>query len=932
MNITVSGSTLLAAIVGLIVFVIGLIVVLRFLFAKRSSQKDLSKKETSNSLLIGRNKLPQVDVFRLSGTFFNVALAFSLSVVILAFSWTKYDSKIENTTMVLFKNAMLKYNLSDINEILQGTFLQQKKSADIKYLSIDSRNLSFPKETLFFALKGPRRSGHSFIKDAYKAGVRNFVVSKKVNTAEFKQATFILVNDSLEALQTLASHHRSTFHIPIVGITGSNGKTIVKEWLYTLLKDDVNIVKSPKSYNSQIGVPLSVWQINETHEMGLFEAGISEVGEMQKLHNIIQPDIVIFTNIGPAHQAGFRSTNQKIKEKLKLFGDSGMLIYCIDHDEIHDVLFKSKQTIRTLNWTCKKNAKADIRFELKKLQQHTEVKATYTKRSFRFNLPFVDESSIENALHCCCVLLCDSNYHNDELLNKKLAMLNSMPMRLELKAGINNCILVDDTYNTDYDSLKIALDFQDQQNKHLQNALILTDVFQSGKSEAKLYQEIADLVNSKKIERFIGIGPKIKKHQAKFKIKNKTFFSKTSSLTNKIGKLEFNNECILFKGARKFELETVVNSLSQKLHRTSLEINLNALTDNLNVYKKKLKEETKIMAMVKAFSYGAGTFEIANTLQYNKVDYLSVAYTDEGVALRKAGIETPIMVLNPDGNTYQLLLQRKLEPEVYSLSQIEMLSNFLIKNKTKQKLKIHLNIDTGMNRLGFDINEIPTLVNRLKEDNKFHVASIFSHLTSSEDLEEKEFTKEQVSLFKTAAENIEKGLNIRTIKHILNSNGIANYTKHQLDMVRLGIGLYGIDGSGKLQNKLTPVSQLKTYIAQIKQVKKGETVGYSRAGKAKKNLKIATVCIGYGDGLPRLAGNSKFSMQIMGQAAPIIGNICMDMCMLDVSHLENVKEGDEVVVFGSSKSLNALSKAAQTIPYEILTNIAERVKRIYYKD
>ena len=834
--------------------------------------------------------------------------------------------------MVFVKNAMLKYNLQDINVMLGGTFLQYKKNTDIKYLAIDSRNISFPQETLFFALQGPRRNGHSFIQNAYNDGVRNFVISKKIKTETFEQANFILVDDTIQALQKLTMHHRESFHIPIIGVTGSNGKTIVKEWLYTLLEDDLNIVKSPKSYNSQIGVPLSIWQMDTNHEMGIFEAGISEVGEMEKLQAIIKPDIVIFTNIGPAHQSGFISTTQKIQEKLKLFGDSGMLIYCRDHEKIHQVLFNAKQTIRTLCWTSKQNEAADIHFNLTKQLKHTEVKATYHGSSFNFKLPFVDESSIENALHCCCVLLCDSSYHDDEILNEKLALLNAMPMRLELKAGINNCTLIDDTYNTDYESLKIALDFQEQQNSHLKNTLVLTDIFQSGKSKAKLYTEIANLINEKNISRLIGIGPKIKKHQDKFKVKDKVFFNKTKSFYKKIDQFKFNGECILFKGARKFKLESIVNALSQKLHRTSLEVNLNTITDNLNVYKNKLKSSTKIMAMVKAFSYGAGTFEIANTLQFNKVDYLAVAYTDEGVALRKAGIKSPIMVLNPDSNTYKPLLKYNLEPEIYSLSQIELLSSFLKKSKNKKPLKIHLNIDTGMNRLGFDIDDVSLLIDRLKHETNFEVASIFSHLASSEDKTESKFTNQQITTFKKAARDIERQLKIKTLKHILNSNGISNYGKHQMNMVRLGIGLYGIDGTDKLQDQLRLVSKLKTYIAQIKEIKMGETIGYGRVGKAEKDMQIATVCIGYGDGLPRLVGNNKFAMNIAGQSASIVGNVCMDMCMLDVTDLKNVKEGDEVIVFDSVETLNALANAAQTIPYEILTNIAQRVKRVYYKD
>lgn len=824
------------------------------------------------------------------------------------------------------------YKVREIREIVDGKFHKKGENSLVEHLCTDSRKVDHPFRSLFFAIKGDRQDGHKFVQDAADRGIRNFIVSKKVKVQSNWPLNIILVPDVLLALQNLCKHHREQHRIPIIGVTGSNGKTTVKEWLNELMHDDYNIAKSPKSYNSQIGVPLSVWQLDDRHELGIFEAGISEKNEMEHLHEIIQPDIVIFTNIGPAHDSGFKNTKEKIKEKLKLSGDSGMLIYRKDYAEIEKVLFKSKQSIRSLSWSTKDES-ANIYFKLNTKENHTEVSASYRMMEFNFNLPFKDASNIENALHCCCVLMCDSNYHSNEILNKKLSRLYSVPMRLEQRAGINNCILIDDSYNADVQSLKIALDFQQQQNRHLKNTLVLTDILQTGKEPEKLYKEIASLVNKKKLHRIIGIGNEITSYSNKFsKIPNTTFYKDVDTLLDELEKLNFDSECVLFKGARKFQLERMVAALSQKIHRTVLEVDLNAITNNLNVYKSKLKPETKIMAMVKARSYGAGSSEIASVLQFNKVDYLSVAYADEGVALRKSGIKTPIMVLNPHLEAFEAILKYKLEPEIYSINQLDGFLNLLGSLQKKVKLPIHINLDTGMNRLGFADDDIEELIGLIQSSKQLKVKSVFSHLSASDDLAAKTETLSQIKHFKNSCKTFEKGLKLDFLKHILNTSGISNYTYHQMDMVRLGLGLYGLDPNAKVQKKLQLSSRLKTYISQIKEVKRGERIGYGLSAKIKKKTKIATISIGYGDGLPRLAGNGKFQVKVNGELAPTIGNICMDMCMIDVGHIADVQEGDQVTIFDDPVSVRTLAESCQTIPYEILAGINERVKRVYFQD
>jgi len=826
------------------------------------------------------------------------------------------------------------YTFNNILQQLKGTLIGEQSGVFIEHLLIDSRKVVFPENALFFALKGAKSNGHHYLKEAYKKGVRHFVISEENEVKNLPKAHFILVEDTLKALQTLAQYHRSKFSYPVIGITGSNAKTIIKEWSYLLLAEELAVVRSPKSYNSQIGVPLSVWQMKSDHQIAILEAGISEVGEMPNLQKIIQPTIGIFTNIGSAHDAGFENQAQKIQEKLQLFQSVKTLIYRRQHPTIHQEIQASKSVdTKILSWALDEKNKEGITYRrLGSVGQQTQIRATYETLDLVFSLPFKDDASIENALHCWSLLIYlkeegglqkEWDFYLDKVLD-----LEAMPMRLEQKAGLHNCILIDDAYNADIEALKIALDFQSQQNQHLPNSLILTDILQSGQDKNILYQSIVHLLQQKKLHRFIGIGPALHQHQKLFEkiAQQVSFYITTTDLLNNLEKEEFKNECILFKGARSFRLERVVNALSQKLHRTILEINLNAFANNLQVYRNLLKPKTKIMAMVKAFSYGAGTYQVANILQFQKVDYLAVAYTDEGIALRQAGIRLPIMVLNPDVATYDALFRYHLEPEIYDLSQLEILGQY------HKNLAIHLNFDTGMNRLGFKENQLELLLNLIAKYPSLKVQSVFSHLVASDDKSHYDFTLHQLESFKKIATQLENSLPYPILKHILNTAGIVHYPDYQMDMVRLGLGLYGVDVTHQLEKKLQIVSRLKSYISQIKDVQAKETIGYNRKGTVQRNSKIATVSIGYGDGLLRLTGNGKFAFKVHGQLAPIVGNVCMDMCMIDVTDLAPIQEGDEVSIFDDLESLNRLAQACQTISYEILTLISGRVKRVYYQD
>lgn len=836
----------------------------------------------------------------------------------------------------------MEYSVAQLVKTLKGQLVQGDENAKIEHLLLDSRKVIYPQSSLFIALVSSRRNGHQYIGELYQKGVRHFLVSDEVKFKKYPEATFIRVKDTLQALHTLTAAHRLRFHIPVIGITGSNGKTIVKEWLYQLLEADYHIVRSPKSYNSQIGVPLSVWQMQPDDQLAIFEAGISQPGEMLNLEKIIRPTIGIFTNIGEAHSEGFLNIRQKINEKLVLFTKADVLIYCKDYPELNECILqfhnhiKKKEddpenSLRLFTWSRKTDA--DLRIiGVDKNENHTRIDALQEGRPVFIRIPFVDDGSIENAIHCWCLMLWLKM--SDSIIRERMEHLTNIAMRLELKQAINNCSLINDSYNSDLGSLNIALDFLQQQKQHPTRTLILSDILQSGKRDAELYEEVAGLLKQKHINRLIGIGKSISREKNTFQQiegLDCSFYASTEEFIQQFHNQHFQNETILLKGARVFAFERISKLLEHKVHQTVLEINLTALSHNLKHYQSLLRPGTRMMAMVKAFSYGSGSFEIANTLQFHGVDYLAVAYADEGVELRRAGITLPIMVMNPEPSTFDAIIQWNLEPEIYSLRLLNLFEEELKKLNVDQ-FPVHIKLDTGMHRLGFEPRHMKSLVKHLSQSPHLKVISVFSHLAASEDPAQDDFTRSQAALFHSMSEELCKALPYPVLKHIANSAAIHRHPDLQLDMVRLGLGLYGIDGSKKQQSQLRNVSTLRTTISQIRYVPEGETVGYGRKGVVGTGKTIATIPIGYADGYTRRLSNGKGSMLVKGQLAPVIGNICMDMLMLDISHIPDVREGDEVIIFGEELPLQMLAEWADTIPYEIMTGISQRVKRIYFQE
>jgi len=819
---------------------------------------------------------------------------------------------------------MVEYRLGDIVKIVRGELIGEG-SGIIRHLLIDSRTVHSARESLFFAITGVRHDGHSFIDDLYERGIRNFIVSRiPAGVKKYAGAGFIVVNDTLKALQQLCIYHRNQFDIPVVGITGSNGKTIIKEWIWQLLQEDKEIVRSPKSYNSQTGVPLSVWLTDKYDEIGVFEAGISMPGEMEKLEKIIRPTIGIFTNIGDAHQVNFSGIDEKIKEKALLFKRSQKIIYCKDYKQIDDHLRNTYDKERLFTWSSR--TKADIRIQgTVKEDKITVINALFRKENICFRVPFTDDASIENSIHCCALML-NLGYSAD-IINSRMEQLTPVAMRLELKEGVNNCTVINDSYNSDIGSLSIALDFLNQQQQHSEKVLILSDILQSGRREQDLYKEVADLVEKKNISAIIGVGGDIIKYAGLFNIRKK-FYLTTDLLFKDLPVLDFNDKAILIKGARQYEFEKISLALQKKVHKTVLEINLNAVVDNLNFYKSLIKQDTGIMAMVKAASYGGGTYEIANILQHQRVDYLGVAFPDEGVGLRTAGISIPVMVLSPDQDSFDIMIQYRLEPEIYSFEVLEQFGKYA-GAVLGDPFPVHIKLDTGMRRLGFEPDDIDRLLEMINRYKNLSVRSVFSHLAASEDAIHDEFTRSQIGIFEDVSSRIIGELEYPVLRHLLNSAGIERFPEAQYDMVRLGIGLYGISEINS--NKLSNVSTFKSTVTQVKKIMKGETVGYGRTGKAKKDSVIGIVPVGYADGLDRRLGNGVGNLMINGCLAHVTGNICMDMCMIDLTGIE-AKPGDEVVIFGDRLPVAEMAKKLGTIPYEVLTGISERVKRVYYHE
>ena len=810
------------------------------------------------------------------------------------------------------------YNVKDISEIIALNAVLRDPDQLIAHLLTDSRKIFDPSTTIFFALNA-KRDAHQYIAPLYEIGVRCFVISQnQFDISIFPDANFIWVEDSLAALQKLAAFHRQQFKYPIIGITGSNGKTIVKEWLFYLLAPDHNIIRSPKSYNSQIGVPLSVWKMIDNYDLAIFEAGISKPAEMQKLEKIIEPTLGILTNISASHDEGFLNREQKLQEKLKLFKNAQTLIVNSKYlDAISGVE-------NIFSWSFNQSADLQV-LDTITTNGHTTIKAIYENKNCCISIPFSDQASIENAVICWATLL--QLKFDQTLISQRMEKLSAVKMRLELKMGIHQTAIIDDSYNSDFSSLEIAIDFLNQQNQYPNQTLILSDILQTGIPPAQLYQQVAQLVASKGINKFIGIGEEISKYQDYFKLE-KWFFDDTKSFLANFDRQLFKNETILLKGARTFEFEHISKILTQKVHDTVLEINLNALIDNLNYYKSKLQPHVKMMAMVKAFAYGSGSDEIARILQHHKVDYLAVAYADEGVALRQAGISLPIMVMSPELSSFDVMVSNLLEPELYNFRILAAFADYL-RTKKISSYPVHIKLDTGMHRLGFMSSEVDMLISFLKTHSCLNVRSILSHLAASESQEHEKYTLRQVEVFNQISTQISDSLGYPIIKHIANTAAISKWPNAQFDMVRLGIGLYGLASLASEKTVLQNVATLKTTITQIKTLKKGDSVGYGRSGVMEKDGEIAIVKIGYADGYPRALGNGCGKMSINGKLAPTIGHICMDMSMLDVTDLE-VNEGDDVNVFGEEISVYDLAKQLNTIPYEIISNLSQRIKRVYF--
>ena len=821
----------------------------------------------------------------------------------------------------------MKYSIEKVATLI-GARRYGDKDGQIRWLLTDSRSLCFPEETLFFALKTQRNDGHRYISDLYRRGVRHFVVEQVPEHYDtvYPDADFLRVPHTLAALQRLAERHRDEFDLPIVGITGSNGKTMVKEWLYQLLLPSQKIVRSPRSYNSQIGVPLSVWLLNEQTEVGIFEAGISQPGEMYALRDIIQPTIGVLTSLGAAHQENFRSMEEKCMEKLELMHDTEAMVYCSDNDTVSRCIRRMQYKGEKIAWSqCDEQAALFVK-EVVEKDHTTRITYIWKEEENTYSIPFIDDASIDNSITCAAVAL-----HlglTPAQLADRMPKLEPVAMRLEVKEGQRGCVIINDSYNSDINSLDIALDFM-QRREAKKRTLILSDIFQTGTSPETLYAQVSELAVKRGITKFIGIGPEISAQADKIQIADKAFFVSVPHFLSSDAFVNLRNELVLLKGARPFGFDQITEQLEQKVHETILEVNLNAVVDNLNYFRSFLKPETKMVCMIKADGYGAGAVEIAKTLQDHRVDYLAVAVADEGVTLRKAGITANIMIMNPEMTAFKTMFDYDLEPEVYSFR----LMDALIKAARKEGITgwpVHIKLDTGMHRLGFDpVHDIDEVIDRLKHQSAIIPRSVFSHFVGSDSDGFDEFSAQQFALFDEGSRKLQSVFTHKILRHIDNSAGIEHFPERQMDMCRLGIGLYGIDPRDN--HILHTVSTLKTTILQMRHVPAGETVGYSRKGKIERDSVIAAIPIGYADGLNRHLGNRHGYCLVNGQKAPYVGNICMDVAMIDVTDIPCV-EGDQVEIFGEHLPVTALSDTLDTIPYEVLTGVSNRVKRVYFQD
>ncbi|RFM29699.1 bifunctional UDP-N-acetylmuramoyl-tripeptide:D-alanyl-D-alanine ligase/alanine racemase [Deminuibacter soli] len=835
---------------------------------------------------------------------------------------------------------MNQYTIQQIADVLNAPSQIAEPAALVEYLLTDSRRIAFPQTSLFIALQTGRNDGHLYISEVYNSGVRNFMVRKGFDTTALTGANIVFVNNTLDALQQLAAWHRKQFHYPVIGVTGSNGKTIVKEWLYQLLSPDYTIVRSPRSYNSQTGVPLSVWQMSEQHNLAILEAGISTVHEMARLQAIIQPGIGILTNIGEAHNEGFTGYREKALEKLRLFSNSQVLVYCTENlaqagiDITGDDRHLLPAGLQLFSWSRSGNATVKLlQEEQNPAQDTTQLRVRYADTTFSFAIPFTDKASVDNAITCCCIMLYLQT--GAEKIQQRMPALQAVDMRLQLMKGVNGCYLLNDAYNNDLASLTIALDHLVQQAGAHRKTVILSDIFQAGMAPAQLYRQVAAEISMRRISRFIGIGTQMQ--QVKHLLENMPdapaieLYESTDAFLHKVTTHHFRDEYVLLKGARVFAFERISNWLGQKVHQTVMEINLSALVHNLKQYQQELRPGVKLMAMVKAFGYGSGSAEIAGMLQFHKVDYLAVAYADEGVELRKAGISLPILIMNVDEAAFEVLVQYNLEPELFSFGILTAFQQY-VRQQGLQQYPVHIKIDTGMHRLGFELHDMEALQALLTQSTHLRVKSVFSHLASSEDPGDDAFTDLQAVRFTEACTLLQQQLGYRFIRHLSNTGGISRRHDLQFDMVRLGIGLYGIDSANNEHMNLQTVATLKTTIAQLRHVPAGDTVGYNRKGKITADSLIATIRIGYADGFGRRFSNGAGQVYINGRLAPVIGNVAMDMTMVNVTGIPGVQENDEVEIFGHQLPVQQVAAWGKTIAYEILTGIGQRVKRIYYED
>lgn len=804
--------------------------------------------------------------------------------------------------------------------------------ARISFVLTDSRSLCFPEETLFFALRSNRNDGHQYISELYRRGVRCFVVEEVPTQAtnQFGDANFLVVSSTLQALQCLAQRHREAFNIPVVGITGSNGKTMVKEWLYQLLSPQMVITRSPRSYNSQIGVPLSVWLLNSHSQLGVFEAGISQKGEMQALHNIIRPTIAVLTNIGSAHEENFSSAEEKCREKLRLFKGAQVMVYNADDEMVTRLLNETEHKGERLAWSVKNHDAAMRITKIDKQPTHTTIHYIYKGGEPNcFSLPFIDDASVCNSIICATVGL-----HlglDASTLNLRMSKLEPVAMRLEVKEGLNGCTLINDSYNSDINSLNIALDFMNRRPDHngQKRTLVLSDILQSGLPDKELYQEVSNLAEQRGVQKFIGIGPKICANKACIALPERYFFNSVADFIRSDVFKTLHNEVVLLKGARSFGFDQLTEQMVKKVHETTLEVNLNAMVNNLNYYRSLMHPNTKLVCMIKADGYGAGAVEIAKTLQDHRADYLAVAVADEGATLRRNGITSNIMVMNPEMTAFKTIFDYDLEPEVYSFRLLEA----LIKAAEKEGITgfpVHIKLDTGMHRLGFDPDkDMPHLIERLHNQNALIPKSVFSHFAGADADEFDAFSQSQFERFDAGSKMLQAAFEHHILRHIDNSAGIEHFPQRQLDMCRLGLGLYGINP--RYNAIINNVSTLRTTILQMREVKAGDTVGYSRRGTIEHNSVIAAIPIGYADGLNRKLGNRNGYCLVNNQPAQYVGNICMDVAMIDVTGID-CHEGDSVEIFGDNLPVTELSNVLQTIPYEVLTGISNRVNRVYFQD